>query len=77
MHLRVLRVVRPCVSGSRHIKDLEEEETLTFPGVLGVEETEVYASRLLSAAIDSLRPYEKEAEELLFLADEVMGFCKV
>lgn len=50
------------------LKDMEKEETLTFPGVLGPEEAKSYISGLLSFAIDILKPYEEEARELLWLA---------
>ena len=54
------------------IKDLDGQGNLTFPGVLGIEETRSYALGLLSAAVDALRPYEKQAEELLLLVDGIL-----
>lgn len=55
------------------IKDLDEEEPFTFPQVLGVQESEAYGSKLLSLAVDVLKPYEREAEELFGLTNAIFG----
>ncbi len=56
------------------IKDLAEEGPLTFPRILGAEEAGLYGSKLLSSAIDVLKPYEKEAKELIWLANRALRF---
>ena len=56
------------------INDSHEEGLLTFSGILGVKEAGLYGSSLLSSAIDILKPYEKQGEELLWLAKRALGF---
>jgi len=56
------------------INDSHEEGLLTFSGILGVKEAGLYGSSLLSSAIDILKPYEKQGEELLWLATRALGF---
>ncbi len=56
------------------ILDFHEEGLLTFSRVLGVEKAELYCSSLFSSAIDILKPYEKQAEELLWLTTGALGF---
>ncbi len=56
------------------ISDSHEEGLLTFSRILGIKEAGLYGSNLLSLAIDVLKPYEKQAEELLWLATRALGF---
>jgi geranylgeranyl diphosphate synthase type II len=56
------------------INDCHEEGHLTFSSILGIKEARLYGSSLLSSAIDVLKPYEKQGEELLWLATKALGF---
>jgi len=56
------------------IKDKDEEGPLTFVGILGIKKAGLYGRKLWSSAIDVLKPYGKQAEELLCLADRALGF---
>jgi len=56
------------------ISDSHEEGVLTFSRILGVKEAGLYGSNLLSSAIEVLKPYEKQGQELLWLATRALGF---
>ncbi len=56
------------------IFDLDEENPLTFPRILGAEEARLYGLKLSSSAVGVLKPYENEAKELLWLARKVLCF---